>query len=717
MATLALQAAGSAIGGPLGAFIGASIGNRIDHQLFGSRREGPRLGDLSIQSSRYGRPIPKVFGTMRVAGSLVWATDLVESESVTGAKGQTDAVTYSYSASFAVVLSARPALRVERIWADGKLLRGEQGDLKVGGTMRFWNGDERQDSDPLIASIEGNAPAYRGCAVVVFEDLQLAEYGNRIPMLTFELVADEEAQIGALIEEASEGAIRADDGRPIDGYAVYGRDVRSAIAPLVDLYGLRFVQAGGTVLEALTGQPRVLSDEELGCTASRNSDEGRHRISRSRASLATIPKKVSMDYYDPARDYQSGRVSARGDMAAPIDMEIDGPVVMSSARARSLVEKRIIDLFREREQLKLSCAPSAIGMRPGDQLSVDGHDWRVDSLEVVGGAVQVEARLAASFQAVESLMADSGTASLAIDRVSGPTRIALFDLPDMGGGARACLTLAAANATQGWRPVPVAWITSGSSGEVRTAGRETVLGGCEGPLSAASALVPDRQSSLVIALDDHAHGLVATDDAGLQAGQNLAVIGDELVQFRDVDALGAGRYRIGHLLRGLRGTEWAITGHVAEEDFALIDATRLVSLEVGRERIGAEVSAWPEGLSDADTIPVERTFTAEALRPPSPAQLTARVDNNGDLAVSWIARSRLGWGWVDGYDPGLGEATMKFEVSLLSGAGLITRMADDWNIVVPAPDLSDHFGQTVTIAVVAIGDHSQSHPATLIMTL
>ena len=34
-------------------------------------------------------------------------------------------------------------------------------------------------------------PAHRGIAYAVFEQLQLADFGNRIPSLTFEVIADE----------------------------------------------------------------------------------------------------------------------------------------------------------------------------------------------------------------------------------------------------------------------------------------------------------------------------------------------------------------------------------------------------------------------------------------------------------------------------------------------------------------------------------------------
>ena len=108
MATLVLSTVGNALGGPVGGAIGAMIGQSFDQQLLSPASRGPRVGDLGVQTSSYGTQIPRIYGSMRVAGSIVWATDLAESEETAGAKGQPDAV-YSYSVSLAVALSSRPA--------------------------------------------------------------------------------------------------------------------------------------------------------------------------------------------------------------------------------------------------------------------------------------------------------------------------------------------------------------------------------------------------------------------------------------------------------------------------------------------------------------------------------------------------------------------------------------------------------------------------------
>jgi hypothetical protein len=208
MASLLLSTAGSAIGGSLlgnfslfgvtiggaqiGGALGALAGAAIDSALMPGRqvtRSGPRLSDIQIQASTEGAAIPRLFGRMRLAGQLIWASRFKESAATTktgGGKGgpsttitQTD---YTYSISFAVGLCEGVATRMGRVWANGVLL-----DLSR-YTIRFHRGTQDQAVDPLIADIEnGHAPAYRGLCHAVFEDMPLAEFGNRIPQLQFEI--------------------------------------------------------------------------------------------------------------------------------------------------------------------------------------------------------------------------------------------------------------------------------------------------------------------------------------------------------------------------------------------------------------------------------------------------------------------------------------------------------------------------------------------------
>ena len=220
MATLILSTAGSALGGALlpsgisflgasvsgaalGSAIGAGLGAYVDQALFGptvANATGPRLSDLQVTASTEGAPLPRAHGRVRLSGQIVWATNFEEHSSTQdtgGGKGGGGATvtSYSYTVSFAVALCAGPVTRIGRVWADGKPL--SLADI----TWRLHAGDETQAADPLIEAVEGAAPAYRGTAYIVFEDMDLTPFGNRVPQLSFEVfrsLSDVEARIRAV---------------------------------------------------------------------------------------------------------------------------------------------------------------------------------------------------------------------------------------------------------------------------------------------------------------------------------------------------------------------------------------------------------------------------------------------------------------------------------------------------------------------------------------
>ncbi|WP_400087856.1 glycoside hydrolase/phage tail family protein [Yoonia sp. R78084] len=203
MATIALSAVGMALGGSIGGSVvglsmatigraaGAVIGQRIDQQILGSGSgsvETGRIDRFRVTGAAEGVDIQQIYGRMRIAGQVIWASQFQESSSTSGGgKGAPSApktTTYSYSVSLAVALCEGQISSLGRIWADGAEISPDTLN------MRVYVGTEDQLPDPKISAIEGaqNTPAYRGTAYVVLEDLALGQFGNRIPQLTFEVM-------------------------------------------------------------------------------------------------------------------------------------------------------------------------------------------------------------------------------------------------------------------------------------------------------------------------------------------------------------------------------------------------------------------------------------------------------------------------------------------------------------------------------------------------
>ncbi|NDR56057.1 baseplate multidomain protein megatron [Aliiruegeria sabulilitoris] len=224
MATLILSAAGAAIGGAfggtafglstavLGRAIGATLGRVVDQTLLGGGSQVIETGKIErfqLTGASEGTAVGAHYGRVRAGGQVIWSTkfkEKVKKEEVGGkGGGGTTTKAYSYSISIAVALCEGQIRGVERIWADGMEISREN------VTMRVYSGSEDQLPDPKIEAIEGaaNAPAYRGLAYVVFEDLELGDYGNRVPQFSFEIIRGADPERVPANEKSLAETIRA----------------------------------------------------------------------------------------------------------------------------------------------------------------------------------------------------------------------------------------------------------------------------------------------------------------------------------------------------------------------------------------------------------------------------------------------------------------------------------------------------------------------------
>lgn len=714
MATLVLTMAGGAIGGPIGAAIGATLGSAVDRELlFKQKRAGPRLTELAVQTSSYGTPLPKLFGTIRVAGCVIWASDLVEHRGSSGGKGQPATTTYSYTASFAVALSARPIRAVHRIWADGKLLRGAAGDFKARTGFRLHAGGEDQPLDPLIAAAEGAslAPAHRGLAYAVFEDLELGDFGNRIPSLTFEVEADAgPCGLGMVAAEISGGDVVGEESLlSIDGLSAYGTSVRATVEPLAEAAGAWCVaEAGRLRLAAGLGATVPVRDAGAGADGARRQ--------RAFASAESAPKSLAIAHYDAARDYQAGLQRATRPGPGTREQRIELPAVLEAGAAKTLAEGALAraDLGRERRRLMLDWR--GMRLKPGDRVTIEGEagQWRIQdwSLEAMALALDCVRIAPAPVPATAS----PGRVADAPDLIIGETLAAAAELPMLDDTLAAVprLAILAGGSGPGWRGAALLLSTDAGAQwkPIGRSGAPAVIGTVAVPPGYAPATLADRRNGIEVELAHAGMILTGADRAALDAGTNLALAGEELLQFAAAEPLGGARWRLSGLWRGRRGTEAGIGTQVPGDRFVLIAADALTGVDLPSAAIGGEAWVLASGVGDSEPSEVRAPLTGASVVPPSPVRLRASERPDGTTILSWTRRSRAGWGWIDGGDVPLAEERERYRVTVASAEGRERSIETDLpETVLPASDRAT----ALTIEVRQLGTNGASPPATLML--
>lgn len=728
MATLVLTAVGTVLGGPFGAAIGAIAGQAIDAEIFKpAGRQGPRLSDLRLQTSSYGTAIPQIFGTMRVAGTVTWATDLQERrERSGGGKGRPSVTTYSYSASFAVALSSRPIVSVRRIWADGNLLRGSGGDFKSSlGAFRVHNGAADQPVDPLIAADKGigMTPASRGVAYAVFDDLELADFGNRIPSLTFEIVADEEASVGAVAAALTgiEDIGPAASGLSIGGYAALGEDAGAALGPLMEAESLVARCAGGRV-ELSAGEERdvlLRRGDDLAFAGGKRVNAREER----REPIERVPRRMALRHFEPARDYQAGTQSAERQGPGTSEAVVDLPAAIAAEGARRAALDGLRRTIAGRRSMSVARGWSALAHRVGDVLTAEGAGGhlRVETLEWEAGAVNLVLRAVPSTSDAPMPPADAGEAVRQADRLVGPTRVALIETPQLSDEPVSMpqVFVAACGDDAAWRPA--ALLVRDNEDAYAPIGRSApaaVLGETLTALASGPATLFDAEASVQVRLFDESASLSPASDAALLGGANACMIGDELLQFGEAVAVAPGVYLLRRLLRGRRGSEAARESHDVGETFVLLEEARLFPLAADQVRAGSDITVAAQGIGDATPVLRTRSVAGRAALPLSPARLTVEGDDASGYVIRWVRRSRAGWLWRDGIDAPLGEEREAYAAELIAGdTPLLARSLSEALWVLSPADVSAArvaaLGTPLIIRIRQLGDYGPGDGATL----
>jgi hypothetical protein len=226
----------------------------------------------------------------------------------------------------------------------------------------------------------------------------------------------------------------------------------------------------------------------------------------------------------------------------------------------------------------------------------------------------------------------------------------------------------------------------------------------------APSHIEDRRNTLVVELANGAMLLHDADAAALAAGTNLAMVGEELLQFAHALPLGARQWRLSGLWRGRRGTESAIGGQSAGNRFVLLGADALVTQDLSIQAVGSSVRVLAQGVGDEDAAEAAAAMSGISIVPPAPVHLRIVDLPDGSAEVRWVRRSRSGWDWIDGVDAPLGEESERYQVAIArtEGPPQIVETAETRFALTAGERVA-----TIGVVVRQIGSHGLSPPAAL----
>lgn len=202
-------------------------------------------------------------------------------------------------------------------------------------------------------------------------------------------------------------------------------------------------------------------------------------------------------------------------------------------------------------------------------------------------------------------------------------------------------------------------------GETWIESQSTRIGGVIGelatPLSDHPQEYPDFINSCEVNILSPDEMLSGTTLPGMMNRINLAIIGDELINFSEVDEVSPNRWELKALLRGRKGTN--PVAHAAGERFLLMSGAVFIPAELSwiNRQLTFRAATFGRPLDEATIMTV--TFTGQTQVERQPAYLQAHRDS-GNVVAKWQGVGRLG----AGVNIAMGAYFTGYRVTITDGA-------------------------------------------------
>lgn len=486
----------------------------------------------------------------------------------------------------------------------------------------------------------------------------------------------------------------------IDGFST--SNAHSAASAIEDLAGvlpfdpanyggkINFIPRGGNVVASLRRDELV--------------DDGKDTERLSRGDSITIPRVVNLEYYDTDGGLTTDKqVSDRSiDNRSKAESSTQTTIIMrANDAARAVVIGHKISIEEQRGEVEFSLGDNWLELVTSDVILLDGDRLRITDIEIDDGQQHYKAtydRASAyvtSIKGVPAAVPPDPPSLVVSESVMEfiDSHIVRSSDDDLG------YYIAVTGLTANWTGAVVELSKDGGQNWIDGAGisAPAIMGKLASGCSSHSSAYRDDRNVITVELLRDDMELIAATQTEMQNRINLALVGDELINFSAVEQIGETTWELGGLLRGRKGT--APVEHLPGERFVLMDRSRLAFVEAELFELGRPLTfrVTSYGLTSGPTMTV--TFAGESQQEREPAYLKARRVG-AELQLSWQGVGRTG----GGASVGMGRYFTGYRVSLGSNTYETTNLSlnipyDSGDVIVRQINSITGEGPAITVTV------------------
>lgn len=391
-----------------------------------------------------------------------------------------------------------------------------------------------------------------------------------------------------------------------------------------------------------------------------------------RGDPIAIPRVLHLNYYDVAGGLNTDKQRSERPEGTRAEGEqsLQTPVVLSADEAATVVARTHgLMVEQQKGELNFSLPDNWLHLTESDPVFVQTGTKMVRAIITRVETNDGEQRYTA-IRDRQSLYTTQvqGIPAAPVTRppssVAGPTIIEFLDIPILRDTHdQLGFYLAVSGILPAWPGAYVELSLDGGQNYIdgQTTRTGSVIGELVTPLGNHPHEFPDTVNRCEIQIKTPNELLTSTDLAGMLNRRNRAIIGDEIVNFADVDEVTPGVWDVGHWLRGRLGTD--AVAHSIGERFVLLDTAMFIPAELawlGRDlTFRAATLGRPVDEATITTV----TFTGASQTERRPAYLSARRDGT-NAVISWQGVGRLG----AGANVAMGAYFQGYRVTLTDGS-------------------------------------------------
>lgn len=410
---------------------------------------------------------------------------------------------------------------------------------------------------------------------------------------------------------------------------------------------LHFIKRGGNSVQTITETDMLADEQEI--------------EQAKRGDSIVIPRVLHLNYQDVDGGLAPNKQSSEraGDYRANGDQSLQSAVVMTTNQAaRAVVINHKIMAELQLGELKFCLPDSFLKLVPSNPVVVQwqGHSvramiQRADTLDGYQEYTLVRDRQSAYVSEVEGIPPPPQTPPPS--NVIGPTLIELLDihiLQDADDNVGLSYYVAISGVLEAWTGALVELSLDGGENYIDSATSENaaVMGTLLDELPDHPREFPDTVHSFRVQIQTPLAELEVTDLEGLLNRQNLAIVGNEIIQFAEADEVSEGVWELSYLLRGRKGTDTAQetgSAHPIGERFVLLERGSLTLIPAGLLDLGRTLTfrATSYGTTVESGTVVSMLYTGRSQIEREPAYVRARRDGTNAI-VDWQGVGRLGGG-------------------------------------------------------------------------